>query len=1098
MFSQTITVDNSMSASNLVDLLINNSCTEVTSQNLSSNLSVGYFNQNGSSFPLSEGVIIRSGNILDTQGIYTGANMGSTTSGGGTDPFLQNLSNVSSGTTDPIVDLAFLEFEFTSVSNSFSFDFLFASNEYGAFQCLSNDIFAFELTNITTGNTTNLAVIPNTNNPVTVKNIKDAAYNNTCSSTNPNLFDVYNVTNPAASSLNMRGYTTVLTASSAIIPDNPYRLKLVIADFFSTNFDSAVFISGGSFNTDFSLGNDETICAGNIFSLNTNLDNTYSYEWFLNGSPIPGATNSSYDVTQPGIYTVEITKGSCFITDTIIFNDLFVNMPVDLATCDSGSATNSYNLTLNDELFLGIDPAIYDIFYFESPAEITSNTFIPSTNLTNYQGTDGQTIYIKILNINTGNYCDAFYTFNLTETPNVIAGTNITGDTCENNLIYDLSVHDLEVINGQTGSYSITYYTNQADAISGNNAIGNNATIPSGLNTYTLWFRIEDSSNNLCFDITSVDITINPLPIVDEIPDVQECSSYVLPVITNGTYYLLPGGPTTPGQIQLNPGDLIDEGGTYYIFIGPDANGCSNESDFLLYFVDEYVPTIDNCGEFIVPDAPYGIGSFYTDLGGPSGSGTLIPTGTTFTNNTQTTIVQTIYFYAEVPAGTPCRDERFDIYIHPNPLIDNPIDETRCNSYTLPPLTNGMYFSGGGGTGTNYPVGHIITSSETIYVYNTFPYIDIVGNPQFCWDQYPFQVNIIDPNLFGNIFACESYTLPPLTFGNYFDAPNGGGNLIDPSIPITTSQTVYFYSNVTDASNCAEFLNYNITIYPEVLVDEIPDGNYCGEYILENLTNGEYYALSGGPSNGGQLPIPSGSTIDLTGGYPPGTYYVYNEVIHDNGDGTFTTCSNENPFTITINPFPGLDQAINRVECNAYSLANPTVGDYYTEPGGPGGTGTIVNPSTEYTTTETFYLYYVDPVSNCRIDKEFQRIFKGINLPDFENIEACDSFTLPALNNPTPNPDLINWVRYYTLPGGPSTPGQVELFQGHIFNTVNTTETIYVYGLNADGHFINCIEEKSFTITVLETPVLPNYSSLDNVNYCGSYTLPGFQLETIL
>ena len=1092
MFSQTISVDNTIPASNLVDLLINNSCTEITNPTLSSNLAVGYFNQNGSSFPLTEGVIIRSGNILDSQGIYTGANMGSTTSGGGIDPFLQNLSNTSSGTNDPIVDLAYLEFEFTTVSNSFSFDFLFASNEYGAFQCLSNDIFAFELTNITTGTTTNLAVIPNTSNPVTVKNIKDAAHNGTCSSTNPTLFDVYNVDNPAASSLNMRGHTVVLTATSAIIPDNPYRLKLVIADFFSTNFDSAVFISGGSFNTDFSLGSDQTICAGDSFTLNTNLDNTYSFQWFLNSFPIAGATNSTYDVTQPGTYSVEITKGTCIITDTIVFNDLLVNSPNDLATCDSGGATNTYNLALNDEVVLGIDSTIFDVFYFESPADITANNFILPADLTNYQGIDGQTIYIKILNTSTGNYCDAVYTFNLIETANIVAGTNITEGVCQDAGTYDLSLNDVDVINGQTGTYNITYYNNQTDATSGNNPISSSAPIPVGPTTVTYWFRIEDAANPLCFDVTSIDITIHPLPIVDTIPNAQECTSYVLPVITNGTYYLLPGGPTTPGQVQYNAGDLIDLGGTYYIFAGPDANGCTNESSFELYFVDEYVPTLDNCGEFVVPSPPYGIGEFYTDFGGPTGTGTLIPTGTTYTNNTQSSIIETIYYYAEVPLGTPCRDERFDINIHPIPLLDAPADETRCNSYTLPALTNGMYYSGPGGTGVNYPVGHNVTTSETIYVYNTSTYIDVAGNPQICDNQNPFVVNIIDPNIFGNVFACETYTLPTLTFGNYYDAPNGGGMQIDPAIEITNSQTVYFYANVTDASNCAAFLNYNITIYPQVIVDTLDDGNYCGEYILPQFTpsNGSYFALSGGPSNGGQSPIPGGSTIDLTGSFPPGTYYIYNEIVHDNGDGTFTTCFNEDPFNVTINPFPGLDQAINRIECLAYSLPTPTIGEYYTEPDGPNGIGVIVDPSTVYTTTETFYLYYVDPVSDCRIDKEFQRIFKGINLPNFPNIEACNSYTLPALNNPTPNPEAINWVRYYTLPGGPNTAGQVELFQGQVYNTINTTETVYVYGINQDGHFTDCSEEKSFTITILETPVLPNYAALNNRNYCGTYTLP--------
>ena len=41
-------------------------------------------------------------------------------------------------------------------------DFLFASNEYGEFQCGFSDVFAFLLTDLTTGVTTNIAVVPGT------------------------------------------------------------------------------------------------------------------------------------------------------------------------------------------------------------------------------------------------------------------------------------------------------------------------------------------------------------------------------------------------------------------------------------------------------------------------------------------------------------------------------------------------------------------------------------------------------------------------------------------------------------------------------------------------------------------------------------------------------------------------------------------------------------------------------------------------------------------------------------------------------------------------------------------------------------------------
>jgi gliding motility-associated-like protein len=1084
LFSQTITVDDTRAANNLVGILITDPCVETSNTAFSSGQSVAYFNQNGSAFPITEGVIIRNGIAANTQGPYTGSNLGTTATGGGSDAFLQNLSNTNSGSTGALVDLAFLEFEFTTYADSFNFNFIFASNEYGEFQCLSRDIVAFELTNISTGVITNIALVPTTTNPVSTATIKDDTHNASCSSTNPTYFDVYNVTNPAASTLNMRGHSVSMSGSANIIPLNPYRLKLVIGDYISSNYDSAIFISAFNFITNFYLGNDATICAGDTFLLDATIDNTYNYQWFLSGSPIAGETNPTYDVTQPGVYSVEVTKGGCVITDEIIFNSLMVNSPNDLPACDSGGATNIYNLTVNDEIALGIDATVYDIFYFETPADITANNFIPTANLTSYSGTDGQTIYIKILNTNTGNYCDAVYTFNLTEIANIIAGTTTPGSTCENQLTYDLSIHDVEVENGQTGT-TITYYNSQSDAIAGSGSIGNIGTIPSGSTTFTFWFRIENTSNSNCFDTTSVVVTVHPLPIVDRIADVQECSSFTLPAITNGTYYLLSGGPTIPGQVLYNPGDIIDQGGVYFIFTGPDANGCRNESDFELYFVDEYVPALENCGFFTVSDPPYGIGVFYTELGGPSGAGVLIPIGTTYTNNTQTSIIQTIYFYAEVPTGTPCRDERFDINIHPIPLVDDPIDETRCNSYTLPVLTNGMYYSGTNGSGTNYPTGHVITTSETIYVYNVYP---ITG----CDNQNPFHVNIIDPNIFGDIFACETYTLPALTFGGYFDAPNGGGNQIDPTIAITNSQVVYFYANVTDASNCADFLNYNITIYPQVPVYTLDDGNYCGEYILPTLTNGNYYTLSGGPSTSGQTTLNAGDIINLTGGVTPGTFYIYNEITHNNGNGTNTTCYNEDDFTVIISPFPDLYQYANSLpKCDPYSLATPAIGAYYTAPDGPNGIGIAVDPSTIFTTTETFYFFYEDSASGCRVDKKFERIFNGVNLPEINDIVSCNSATLDAtlLNHlPPEGAESLYTIEYHL--NDPS--GAVIDPNTYVFNSTNTPtpQTVCLYAVNDDGFLKFCPDEEYFTVSILETPVLPSYAALNNQNYCGSYTLP--------
>lgn len=1081
-FSQTITVDNTTnSASDLVNLLLGNSCVTVSNIGISSSQSVAYFNRNGSTFPINEGIIIRNGQAIFSQGTYTGSNMSSVATGGGSDAFLQNLSNTSSGQTTAITDLSYLQFDFVPISSAFSFDFLFASNEYGQFQCLSNDIFAFELTNLTTGVTTNLAVIPSTSTPVSVKTIKNAIHNNTCGSSNPSLFSVYNVNNPAASTLNMRGHTVVLNAASMVTPNTPYRLKLVIADYGDSDYDSAVFIGAGSFQNDLDLGPDRIICTGDTYTLDTNLDNSYTFDWLQNGSST-GQTGSTFNVTQPGTYTVNITKGSCTLTDTIVFNPLTVNTPLDLYVCGNGSPSYNFNLTTNNESTLGIDNVVYDVFYYDSVVNANANNPIPASDLNAYASAGGQTIYIKIFNTQTSQFCDAIYSFNLNVINSVVAGTNITDSICDNlaGQNYTLTDFDPDVLNGQpAGNFIITYYNTQADAQLGINSIGNSLNIPPGSSSITVWIRMQSISNPNCFDVTSAVITINPLPTVTTIGQIIECNNYTLLPIANGTYYTGPNGTGT----QLNPGDVIDITGTYYIFAGPDANGCTNQSQFYAHFVDEYEPTQDSCGSFTVPQPDFNIGAFYTAPGGPTGGGSLIPVGTVFTNpSSTTTITQNMYYYADVN-GSFCTDRLFTINIHPLPLADNPSDVVTCDSYTLPALTNGNYYSLPGGPSTIGQValsaGNNITSTQTIYVYNQNNYTAVNGSAGVCITENDLNITIIDTSLFTPQQACGSYMLPPISVGGYFDAPSGGGNPIDPNIPITTSQTVYYYAATTTIPNCTETnnLNYQITIHPKPAVDTIPNGTHCGEFILPVLTNGSYYMLQGGPSTPGQVSIPAGSMIDLSGSnLNPGTYWIYT-----NPD--VNGCDNESSFTINILPYPVTDEPINRIECLPYSIPTPTNGTVYTAPGGPNGGGTAVTSTQVFTTDNTFYIYNVNPANGCVFDKPFEVYYNGINLPDYQNISVCDTYTLPALTHEPPEPSNSYSIRYfYNANGVNPVPN------GMTFTSANTPVTIYIYAVNTGRFGSTCIEEKSFVITVSDTPVIP--AQIFDNEECGSYTLP--------
>ncbi|WP_271394178.1 hypothetical protein, partial [Aequorivita sinensis] len=70
-------------------------------------------------------------------------------------------------------------------------------------------------------------------------------------------------------------------------------------------------------------------------------------------------------------------------------------------------------------------------------------------------------------------------------------------------------------------------------------------------------------------------------------------------------------------------------------------------------------------------------------------------TGTALNAGDAITSTQTIYVYAQTGTSPNCTAENsFVVTINKTPLVDNPSDVTECDSYTLPVLTYGNYFTG--------------------------------------------------------------------------------------------------------------------------------------------------------------------------------------------------------------------------------------------------------------------------------------------------------------------------------------------------------------------------------------------------------------------
>ncbi len=98
---------------------------------------------------------------------------------------------------------------------------------------------------------------------------------------------------------------------------------------------------------------------------------------------------------------------------------------------------------------------------------------------------------------------------------------------------------------------------------------------------------------------------------------------------------------------------------------------------------------------------------------GPGATGTVYNVGDIISAS------MTMYVYGMSSTSNACTDENsFEISINNLP-VDNLPDVTQTGSYTLPALVNGNYYTGTGGTGSALSAGDAITSSQTIYIYNT-------------------------------------------------------------------------------------------------------------------------------------------------------------------------------------------------------------------------------------------------------------------------------------------------------------------------------------------------------------------------------------------
>ena len=567
----------------VTDVLINSPCANVTNitystgKNFGSSNGIGFFEEPTGNFPFNQGLVMASGNAAIGGGPNPGAAQPS--SGAVFWPGDVNLNGIVGEIT---YNATIIEFDFVPTASEISFRFLMASEEYdqGDFECDFSDVFAFYLTD-QSGFTSNLAVLPNTNTPILVTNVHPD--NGVCGAANPEYFGEYvGVGSPPVA---YDGYTRSFTAFSSVNPGEQYHIKLAIADARDEQYDSAVFLEGGSFNIGLDLGADLTIATNNAACTNENttLDtgfNSLVHTWYLDGAEIPGEATSILNISTPGTYSVEVAfANNCQATDSIVveFSESSIaNAVPNQFFCDSDNdGFLDLDLTTLDNTVLGGQSALdYSVTYHSSLSDAENNINALMSPYTNQVANQQEEIFIRVENnISPNCFKTESFLFNVFDIPSAnpvmyeICDDANDGDDANGFVEFDLSSKSAQVLGAQSAAlFNVSYHSNQTDADSNTsplpllftNTITNNQQIIA---------RLENINDVNCYSTAFVDLIVNPLPVVTPVVVLEQCDDD-----TDGlTYFNL-----TEANSAVST-DFTNETFTYYLTLPEAINGLPSD-----------------------------------------------------------------------------------------------------------------------------------------------------------------------------------------------------------------------------------------------------------------------------------------------------------------------------------------------------------------------------------------------------------------------------------------------------------------------------------------------------------------------------------------
>ncbi len=217
-------------SSNTEDIIIDNI------KSSGNRYALGMFNNQCPYFPLSEGIIISTGDVWDVIGPNDKV-------GSGVDRHFPGDSELEKLANGKTYDAAIIEFDFIANSDSVSFDYIFASEEYPEYVNKGlNDVFAFFISDTVNQSEHNIAYCNNM--PITVDNLNSSINSEFFI---PNEEFVLGRSNCLSYSIQFDGMSVQLSTGFRTIPYQKYHFKLCISDVGDGKYDSAIFLRSKSF-----------------------------------------------------------------------------------------------------------------------------------------------------------------------------------------------------------------------------------------------------------------------------------------------------------------------------------------------------------------------------------------------------------------------------------------------------------------------------------------------------------------------------------------------------------------------------------------------------------------------------------------------------------------------------------------------------------------------------------------------------------------------------------------------------------------------------------------------------------------------------------